>query len=661
MTEVICVLGMHRSGTSVAARLLNVLGVDLGREERLIPAAADNPRGFWENSDIVAINNEILDRLGGNLVALPPFPGGWEQAPELADLRVRARTVIAESFSGARHCAWKDPRACLTIAFWQQIIPGMKYLFCLRDPADVASSLVRRNGMPHERGVYLWLRYTQNALAQTVGRRRCMICYDRLIDDFASESRRVAAFVGQRETAAVLDGVIDRELRHHQSGADESSAAPSTPALELAQRAYRMLISDRFDEDEVQTLLAAALQAIDNTAVAHPSAQRLARRKIRRGTGPLVSVIINNYNYARFLGDAIDSALEQTYAPVEVIVVDDGSTDESRAVIERYGKGLVHPLFQMNAGQASAFNAGFATSCGEIIIFLDADDVLLPRAVERAVAAFTDPNVVKAHWPLWEMDADRNRTGRRVPSEVLPDGDFRALTRAHGPSTSLSAPTSGNAWARSFLETALPIPESIHRIGADAYLFGLAPAFGVIKAITQPQGLYRVHGANNYRGTDFEQRVRRGIETVEQQWRILAAHVGAGGVTADAAAWRRESYFHQLRDAIGELAAIVPEHETLILVDEGRWGAGQEIEGRRTLPFLEDQGWYNGRPQDDATAVAELERMRASAEPGFLAFAWPAFWWLDYYSGFTEHVRTHYASLLANERLVIFDLRRSAS
>lgn len=656
MADVICVLGMHRSGTSVAARLLNVLGVDLGVAENLIPAAADNPKGFWEHRDIVAINDEILDRLGGNLVALPPFPDDWEHAPELADLRTRARAILHENSAG--RWAFKDPRTCLTLAFWQQIIPDMKYLFCLRDPADVASSLVRRNGMPHERGVYLWLRYTQNALRQTVNQPRCFVCYDRLIDEFASESRKVAAFLEHSEDPPALSDVIDRELRHHQSGADASSEAPPSPALELAQQAYRVIIGETFEEADVQRLLANALGAIDRTAVAHPSAQRLARRKIKRGTGPLVSVVVNNYNYWRFLGEAIDSALEQTYAPVEVIVVDDGSTDESRAVIEGYDAGVVHPVFKTNGGQASAFNEGFAQSSGQIIIFLDADDTLMPRAVERAVAAFADANVVKVHWPLWEMDADRHRTGRRVPSEELADGDLRAVTLARGPSSSVSAPTSGNAWARSFLENALPMPESAHRISADAYLFGLAPAFGVIKAITQPQGLYRVHGANNYRGTDFEQRLKGGLVTVEQQWRVLAAHAQAAGMIVDVNEWRRASYFHQLRDAIDELTALVPSNETLILADEGRWGVGEQIAGRRTLPFLEDQGWYNGRPQDDATAIAELERMRAAESPGYLVFAWPAFWWLDYYKAFTEFVRSSYASILANELLIVFDLRR---
>src|SRR6188474_3407037 len=100
-------------------------------------------------------------------------------------------------------------------------------------------------------------------------------------------------------------------------------------------------------------------------------------------TESLVSVIIDNYNYGRFLREAIDSALGQTYPRVEVIV-DDGSTDDSRAVIAAYGDRVV-PVLKENGGQASAFNAGFAASRGELICFLDSDDAFKPEKVAAVV------------------------------------------------------------------------------------------------------------------------------------------------------------------------------------------------------------------------------------------------------------------------------------
>ncbi len=104
---------------------------------------------------------------------------------------------------------------------------------------------------------------------------------------------------------------------------------------------------------------------------------------------PLVSIVINNYNYGHFLREAIDSALQQTYEPLEVIVVDDGSTDESRPIIGEYGDRII-PLLKENGGQASALNAGFARSQGQIVIFLDADDVLHATIAQKVVAVYAD-------------------------------------------------------------------------------------------------------------------------------------------------------------------------------------------------------------------------------------------------------------------------------
>ena len=88
---------------------------------------------------------------------------------------------------------------------------------------------------------------------------------------------------------------------------------------------------------------------------------------------PLVSIVVNNYNYASYLAQAIESALGQTYPHTEVVVVDDGSTDGSWEIVASYGD-RVRALRKVNGGQASAFNAGFEMSRGEIVWFVDSDD-----------------------------------------------------------------------------------------------------------------------------------------------------------------------------------------------------------------------------------------------------------------------------------------------
>jgi hypothetical protein len=74
------------------------------------------------------------------------------------------------------------------------------------------------------------------------------------------------------------------------------------------------------------------------------------------------------------------------------------------------------------------------------------------------------------------------------------------------------------------------------------------------------------------------------------------------------------------------------------------------------VPFLERNGQFYGPPSDDATAISELERLRV-AGASFIAFAWPAFWWLDYYSGLHQHLRSNFRCVLENDRVVLFDLR----
>ncbi|MGA7619350.1 glycosyltransferase family 2 protein [Candidatus Binatus sp.] len=215
-------------------------------------------------------------------------------------------------------------------------------------------------------------------------------------------------------------------------------------------------------------------------------------------SGPtLVSIVITNYNYGRYLRTAIDSALAQTYSPVEVIVVDDGSTDESREVIESYEKRIA-PIIKANGGHGSAINAGFAASRGEIVIFLDADDELLPEAVDRVVEAW-HPGVAKAQFQLEMVDERGTRLGMRVPTfdDFIPNGDIRDRIARFGEYP--SSPSSGNAYSRAALNRLMPMDESIWVAGAEKSLVFLTPFFGDVVSLCTPLGRYRIHEANDSR------------------------------------------------------------------------------------------------------------------------------------------------------------------
>jgi hypothetical protein len=107
-----------------------------------------------------------------------------------------------------------------------------------------------------------------------------------------------------------------------------------------------------------------------------------------------------------------------------------------------------------------------------------------------------------------------------------------------------------------------------------------------------------------------------------------------------------------------EISDLVPSGDAFLLVDDDAWGTSDGFADRRRIPFLERDGRYWGGPQDDEAAIRELERLRAERGVGFLVVGWPAFWWLEHYTGFAAYLNASYSCLLANERVVVFDLRK---
>jgi hypothetical protein len=211
---------------------------------------------------------------------------------------------------------------------------------------------------------------------------------------------------------------------------------------------------------------------------------------------PRVSIVINNHNYSDYIGAAIESALDQSVAAHEVIVVDDGSTDASRAVIAGY-RGL-HAIIKPNGGQGSAFNAGFSAASGDLVVFLDADDRLAPDAV--AVLRDQDlDGIARLSFGLETIDAAGRRTGL-FPTTRLADGGALA-GRLLRQGFLQMMPTSGNAFTRATLERLLPMPEAQWRTSADVYLVFGATFLGPARIVDRVLGQYRVHGRNAYHTT----------------------------------------------------------------------------------------------------------------------------------------------------------------
>lgn len=206
-----------------------------------------------------------------------------------------------------------------------------------------------------------------------------------------------------------------------------------------------------------------------------------------------VSILINNFNYGQFVAEAIDSALAQSQ-PVQVVVVDDGSTDDSRDVIARYGS-RVESVFKENGGQASALNAGYARATGDIVIFLDADDTLAPSVAETLLEAWA-PGTVLAQYPLHIIDADGRKVGIYPdPPSILSHGDVRHELLRTG--TFGANVTSGLAFLRRALDQVMPLPTDELKNAADGYLVRAVAFLGHVQRIDTTLGFYRRHDSND--------------------------------------------------------------------------------------------------------------------------------------------------------------------
>jgi len=242
----------------------------------------------------------------------------------------------------------------------------------------------------------------------------------------------------------------------------------------------------------------------------------------RWGYGLKLSIIIANYNYAHFVGQAIDSALAVRWPDVEVIVIDDGSTDESRAIIESY-EDRIRAIFQENASQRVACNTAFEKSTGDWVIFLDSDDILDPSIAEE-VSAIWSPGISKVQVQMDRIDRDGKPLHSVFPVyDPLPSPEkikYWAINYTAYP----CPPGSGNLYARSFLNKLFPVDDSCGTF-VDSVLLTAAPLLGDVVTINKPLVKYRLHGGNDSNPLVSEGLFAREVQRAQQKFHF-AQRVG---------------------------------------------------------------------------------------------------------------------------------------
>jgi glycosyltransferase involved in cell wall biosynthesis len=213
-----------------------------------------------------------------------------------------------------------------------------------------------------------------------------------------------------------------------------------------------------------------------------------------------VSIIIANYNYERYLSAAIQSVLAQTYENWEIILIDDGSTDGSRSLIQQFQQRYpekIQVIFQENQGHGEAINAGFKRCQGDIVALLDSDDLWHPSKVETIIPYFKFSEVVGVIHPLNTVNKESVVIEQGHGIAGIPNGDLAKLIMKTG-NTWRYPSTSGLAFRRTALEKIIPMDPPEWRKWPDGCLLYCAAFLGKVYALDDVLASYRAHGENTH-------------------------------------------------------------------------------------------------------------------------------------------------------------------
>lgn len=239
---------------------------------------------------------------------------------------------------------------------------------------------------------------------------------------------------------------------------------------------------------------------------------------------PLVTALINSYNYARYLPFAINSVINQTYPNIEIILVDDGSTDFTPALAAQYGH-RVRWVRTENGGQGHAFNVGIPLARGELIMLLDADDCWMPEKVERMVAmAARHPRAALLYHRFQNIDPHGKEVGPPQPVPLI-SGDYRR-TYLNSGGTWWSPITSVLVLRTAHIQKAIPIPTYAVREGADTIIADYCVVTSEVASEPDALTLRLLHGSNLYAAgrTRYLYRSReiRESDVRRIEWRMFA-------------------------------------------------------------------------------------------------------------------------------------------
>ena len=287
-TLILVVLGMHRAGTSAVTGALSRLGFSLGGA--LVPAAEDNPLGYFENATAVDINEGLLLALGRGWDDLRPLPEGWTQSPAADEARGRILDWLRDEASSDSKIVLKDPRFCQTFPLWREVFEAegaaLQVVLAHRDLAEIVASLVKRDGLPTRHALLLALRHILTAERASRGLLRTVSNYDALLQAPREElSRRLVSLGHAMPAAPELDAAaasFDSTQRHHRDPTlPEGCKGLEAACAAVAQAGQTSSRPEPFSDDLLDSVVQACLI---EAAALQPFADRFnaSRRASRR-------------------------------------------------------------------------------------------------------------------------------------------------------------------------------------------------------------------------------------------------------------------------------------------------------------------------------------------------------------------------------------------
>lgn len=270
MKRAIFILGMHRSGTSVLARIVNLLGVELGGN--LMQAADDNQKGFFEHEPIVQIHEALLTELGMHWSDSTPLPLGWETSDAARYAQAEIEKIIDADFANSNLWALKDPRQCRLMALWLPVLEKKNiepyFIIAYREPAEVAASLAKRDKMGEEAALATWLTYTVDALLSAIDFPHAVIRYDALLQDWQRCAKEAAKTLKLEWPVAVKDAeenvsaFISNDLRHHKIDSHDYPKPIETCLKQLEKPSRKALEKLHHEIDETAKPYSDMLRAL---------------------------------------------------------------------------------------------------------------------------------------------------------------------------------------------------------------------------------------------------------------------------------------------------------------------------------------------------------------------------------------------------------------